>query len=82
MKIQIAISIDLKVIFLFYTFTKKGVILLNELREVKLNIQHFVYRGSVLKCTDYVFGVVIYVGKETKIMMNGNEFKFKKQKFR
>lgn len=51
------------------------------LGRVKLNIQNFVYRGSVLKSTDYVFGVVTYVGKETKIMMNGNLFKVKKQKF-
>ena len=60
----------------------EGLILLNKLGRVKLSIENFVYRGSVLKCTDYAFGVVTYVGKKTKIMMNGNEFKVKNQKFR
>lgn len=30
-------------------------------------------RGSTLKNTDYVYGLVIYTGHESKIMMNSSE---------
>ena len=53
---------------IFFNITEIGRILLNELGKVQLNIENFVQRGCVLKSTDYVFGVVTYVGNETKIM--------------
>ena len=46
--------------------------LLSELGRIHINNDHFVARDCVLKWTDYVFGVVTYVGTETKIMFNQN----------
>ena len=74
MKIHILIFANFKVklfIIIILMIIFKGA-LLSELGQVKMNIKNFVHRGSVLKETEYIFGVVTYVGKETKIMMNGN----------
>ncbi|EUD69050.1 phospholipid-translocating ATPase [Plasmodium inui San Antonio 1] len=35
--------------------------------------KHFVLRGCKLKNTDWVIGIVIYIGKETKIQMNSTK---------
>ncbi|KAJ3358385.1 hypothetical protein HDU91_005236 [Kappamyces sp. JEL0680] len=42
-----------------------------------LSLLHFVPRGSVLRNTDYVYGVVIYSGLNTKIMKNLKQGKLK-----
>ena len=55
---------------IFFNITQLGRILLNKLGKGQLDLENFVQRGCVLKCTDYVFGVVVYVGSETKIMFN------------
>jgi phospholipid-translocating ATPase len=41
------------------------------------NVKNFLYRGSVLKNTAWIIGVVAYTGKQTKIMMNAEEGKNK-----
>ena len=38
--------------------------------KVYFNISNCLLRGGVLKNVNYVYGIVIYTGKETKIMMN------------
>jgi len=43
--------------------------------ETQVNIKQFLYKGSIIKNTKWVIGVVCYTGKETKIMMNSqNQF--------
>lgn len=42
-----------------------------------LNAKNLLLRGAVLKNTAWIIGVVIYTGKDTKIMRNAEEAKFK-----
>ena len=46
--------------------------------QVPLNADNFLLRGSQLRNTEYTYGVVVYTGHETKIMMNGQQAKPKK----
>lgn len=46
-----------------------------------LNDQQLLLRGSKLVNTAWVYGVVIYTGRETKLMLNRNAPKFKFSKF-
>ena len=48
--------------------------------EVMFSVKNFLYRGSVLKNTVWIIGVVAYTGKQTKIMMNSEEGKNKDTK--
>ena len=38
----------------------------------KISLANIAWRGSVLRNTDWIVGVVVYVGSETKMMMNLN----------
>lgn len=42
----------------------------NEYKDIYLDLKNIVLKGCVLKNTDYCIGVVIYSGKNTKIMKN------------
>lgn len=42
---------------------------LNEFEQA-LNASNVLLKGSELRNTDYVYGLVVYTGPETKIMMN------------
>jgi phospholipid-transporting ATPase len=46
-------------------------------RSVSLNIENLLLRGSSLKNTEWVVGVVMYAGHQTKIMMNSANSRFK-----
>jgi phospholipid-transporting ATPase len=37
---------------------------------INCNIKNVLLRGCTLKNTDYVYGIVLYVGNDTKIMQN------------
>ncbi len=39
-------------------------------KEINCSIKNVLLRGCTLKNTDYVFGIVLYVGNDTKIMQN------------
>ncbi|ANQ08164.1 Adenylate and guanylate cyclase catalytic domain containing protein [Plasmodium coatneyi] len=39
-------------------------------RATSLSISNVVFKGSYIKNTDYIFGVIIYTGTDTKIMKN------------
>ncbi|KAL9651627.1 hypothetical protein ABK040_001572 [Willaertia magna] len=49
----------------------------NELVEKSLSHMNILLKGSILKATDYIYGVVIYTGKDTKIMRNMHKGKVK-----
>jgi magnesium-transporting ATPase (P-type) len=42
----------------------------NLLEKVVLNYENFALRGCSLRNTDYIIGVVTYVGADTRIMRN------------
>ena len=45
--------------------------------KVPLNAKNLLLRGAVLKNTAWIIGVVIYTGKDTKVMRNAEEARFK-----
>lgn len=45
--------------------------------KISLSVKNLLLRGSVLKNTDWVIGVTAYTGKDTKIMKNAEDSKFK-----
>ena len=45
-------------------------------REVPLNASNLLLRGSSLKNTRWALGVVVYTGKDTKVMMNSPKAPF------
>ncbi|KAK4603667.1 hypothetical protein RGQ29_012256 [Quercus rubra] len=49
-------------------------------REYPLSIQQLLLRGSKLKNTEYVFGVVIFAGHDTKVMQNATNPPSKRSK--
>ena len=46
-------------------------------RDLKIDVKNFMLRGSILKNTDWVIGVCAYTGKDTKIMKNAEDSKYK-----
>lgn len=46
-------------------------------KPIPLGPDNLVLRGSTLRNTDYVIGVVVYQGHDTKIMMNSSNPKTK-----
>ena len=50
------------------------------LERVALDVENVVLRGMSLKNTGYIYGLVIYTGHETKVMMNSAESKYKKSR--
>ncbi|XP_030953945.1 probable phospholipid-transporting ATPase 8 [Quercus lobata] len=49
-------------------------------KEYPLSIQQLLLRGSKLKNTEYVFGVVIFAGHDTKVMQNATDPPSKRSK--
>ena len=44
---------------------------------ISLSIKNFLFKGTLLKNTSYIIGVVIYSGSDTKIQQNGATFRSK-----
>lgn len=49
-------------------------------KKVSLTYENFLLRGSSLRNTDYVYGVVTFPGHDTRIMKNSCGAKIKKSK--
>lgn len=49
-------------------------------RSFSLSSENVVLRGSSLRNTEYIVGVVVYTGHQTKIMMNSTNSKYKPSK--
>ncbi|KAH0790977.1 P-type ATPase [Histomonas meleagridis] len=62
---------------LLYTFN--GNIIINESQH-PLDNKQILLRGCILKNTQWAIGVVVYTGKESKIMMNSNKARAKRSK--
>lgn len=46
-------------------------------RTIGLGAKQLVIRGASLRNTDYIIGVVVYTGKDTKLMLNSGEPRYK-----
>lgn len=46
-------------------------------RKVSLNVENLLLRGSSLRNTEWVVGVVVYAGHQTKVMMNSANSRYK-----
>jgi magnesium-transporting ATPase (P-type) len=46
-------------------------------RKVSLNSEHILLRGSSLRNTEWIIGLVVYAGHQTKVMMNSSNAKYK-----
>ena len=44
---------------------------------IPLSIENLLKRGSSLRNTEWVIGMVVYAGQETKVMRNSSNAKFK-----
>ncbi|GMF15241.1 unnamed protein product [Phytophthora lilii] len=51
----------------------KGTLVLSETRSASLDITHVLLRGTHLKDTPWVIGVVIYTGDDTRVRQNASE---------
>ncbi|XP_060873130.1 phospholipid-transporting ATPase ID isoform X1 [Metopolophium dirhodum] len=47
-------------------------------KELILNNDHIILRGCVLRNTEWCYGMVIFAGRETKLMQNSGKSKFKR----
>lgn len=47
---------------------------------IPLNVDMMLLRGSSLKNTEWVYGVAVFTGHETKVMRNSTNSKVKKSK--
>lgn len=47
---------------------------------VPLDVENIALRGMSLKNTEYVYGLVIFTGHQTKVMKNSAEAKYKKSR--
>jgi hypothetical protein len=45
-----------------------GNINFNNERTVSIHLQNFLLRGQILRNSDFAIGVVLFVGKETKVL--------------
>lgn len=50
-------------------------------RAEQIGIENMILRGSVLKNTEWVFGIVLYTGHDCRLMMNANYIKYKRSYF-
>jgi magnesium-transporting ATPase (P-type) len=56
----------------------EGNLQLNGIQDkISLNIDYVALRGSTLRNTDHIYGVVLFAGKDTKVMMNSAKAKYK-----
>ena len=51
-------------------YTIDGTLILKDFEKTFFNVNNILLRGGKLKNTDYVIGIVIYSGKDTKLMQN------------
>lgn len=48
----------------------EGIFKHDEAESYNLDFSNFLIRGTTLKNTKFIFGLVVYTGHETKVMMN------------
>ena len=50
----------------------------NEKEPTPVGMNQFILRGCTLRNTDWIIGIVVFTGVETKISLNNKETKFKR----
>jgi magnesium-transporting ATPase (P-type) len=50
----------------------------NHNTKASLNFDNFLHRGSSLRNTEWILGVPIYAGHDTKVMMNSSNSRYKR----
>jgi phospholipid-transporting ATPase len=63
-----------------YLYKFEGTLTFTDGATVPLDPEQLLLRGSALRNTEWIIGVVIYTGHETKIMMNSTKAKAKRSK--
>ena len=58
-----------------------GSIAINDEEEYVLTIDNFIQRGAIIKSTHFIFGLVLYTGNQTKIVMSRTKPSRKSSKF-
>lgn len=58
-------------------YQASGTISIGGDENLNITVKNFLLRGAVLKNTEWVVGVVAYTGKDTKIMKNAEDSKYK-----
>ena len=60
-----------------FIYEINGILFLNKDEKNIFDIKNVLLRGSRLKNVDYVYGIVLYTGNDTKILQNINHFSLK-----
>ncbi len=63
-----------------YRFEGTYVLENKETKQISVGIENLLLRGSVLRNTQYIFGVVVYAGHDTKVLLNSSIPRLKKSK--
>ena len=63
-----------------YLYKFEGTLTFTDGATVPLDPEQLLLRGSALRNTEWIIGVVVYTGHETKIMMNSTKAKAKRSK--
>ena len=58
-------------------YSCNGTLAIGRDRKILMSVKNLLLRGAVLKNIDWVIGIAAYTGKDTKIMKNAEEAKFK-----
>ena len=53
-------------------------IIRTENKKIDLDLTQFIPRGTIVRNSGKIYTVVVYTGKDTKIIMNNGKYKFKK----
>ena len=74
------LTLDVKVEAPNNDLTKLDGYIITKDEKIPLNLNNFILRGSQLRNTDYIVGLVVYAGHDTKAMQNNKGYRAKRSK--